>query len=117
MAKDTKEAWLDKEAINNLKTTLGEEVYKDLLKEFFSYCEESFHSLNISYLDKDFISIEDIAHNLKSNSLVYGLEKLSKEAKALELYSSKQDIAKVTEVYNNLKGIYKKSLELLKANE
>ena len=64
-----------------------------------------------------FISIEDIAHNLKSNSLVYGLEKLSKEAKALELYSSKQDIAKVTEVYNNLKGIYKKSLELLKANE
>ncbi len=115
MAQDKKAKWLDDNALTDLKTTLGNDVYTELLNEFFAYCTESSDNLKTAFATKDFVSMEHIAHNLKSTSLVYGLTLLSSEAAQLEEYSRNRDIAKTEEVYNNLKNIWTESLRLLKA--
>ena len=117
MEQDEKETWLDRQTLKELKETLGSDSYAELLKDFFGYCEESSLALDAAFAAQDFTAMESIAHNIKSTSLVYGLKLLSEEAKELENYSRNQDIAKITEIYNNLTKVRSRSLEILKAEE
>ena len=87
------------------------ECFKFLLESFRDTSDKNKADIQGSFEEKDFANYTIFVHALKSTSKMIGAEKLSEQARLLEMAGKKEDIHYIVENHQKVMELYEEALE------
>lgn len=88
-----------------------EELYLEVLQEFFDESEESIAAITAAYEAKDWPQYIILVHALKGTALTMGAVELSERAKAHEFAGKENRISDIEEDFEGLIQFYRENLK------
>lgn len=90
-----------------------EELYSELLKQYFDESSEKKAKLEKCFQEKDMKNYSIYVHALKSTSRMIGAEELSEKAKALELAAKEENIEFVEQNHDEMMNRYNEVIDAI----